>query len=253
MKRRRIVMLCTLFIALPHVDWVLGQAHPRAAEPETLEYRERADKYINDFARILTNDEASVILGRLEKVHRATGIEIVLVTIPSLAEFATPNFHAYATELLDRWEVGDNDEKGGILIQYSAWPREVQIVTRAGELERYHDDFQRVVKRKMLPYIHKRDSPRGLYEGVLGVIDVVTPRTWLSIYKWHLLGAALAVVTICAGISVATTGTKGWGTAFFIGAGTFIMYSLALLLGRAGSQGRRMGGRASHGRWRAKR
>ena len=93
----------------------------------------------------------------------------------------------------------------------------------------------------MFPYFRNQEYSRGLYNGVQGVIDVVleSQPSWISKYIWHLLtliGVAFVAVCICAWISVMQTGTKGWGTAFFIAA---VIIPMRLLHGYAKMKWRR--------------
>ncbi|MCC8189674.1 MAG: TPM domain-containing protein, partial [Planctomycetes bacterium] len=92
------------------------------------EYPEPIEKYVNDFADVITESDASRIRNALSAVDEQTGIEITVVTIPDLAAVnSRDSLRHYAAGLFDHWGVGDARRNNGIMILFSLGDREVWI------------------------------------------------------------------------------------------------------------------------------
>jgi len=217
-----------------------------------------ADYYINDFAKVLSHSDSMELRDSLEKLQKQTGIQCVIVTIRSLADYNATlvPFQKYAENLFDYWGVGDKTSNNGILILFSLKDREARVVMGAGYGNKYDNEIQNVIDANMIPLFKSGEYSRGLYEGAYAVISVVTKKvSWLKINIQYIVLAVLFIVCIFAGISYMRSGNKGWGYAFFIAAGMILFFFLnAMLKGkgrrnRSGYGGGRSGRGGGGGRW----
>ncbi len=214
------------------------------------------DEYVNDFANVISDADAKRIRDLLGNIESQTGIEITVTTIESLAEYqAGTSLRSFAAQLFDSWGVGDSQRNDGIMILFSNKDREVWIEAGLGYNHKYNAEFQKVVDENMLPYFRDEEYSRGLYEGAVGVTQVVTRQvSWFSYYQWPIILSALAAVCVFAGISCIRSGKKGWGYGFFALAGVLLLFVLKLVLSSKGGKkggfgGGRSGGGGAGGKW----
>ena len=71
------------------------------------DYPAPVDAYINDFAGVLSDAEADQIADRLDRLYRETGVEAVVVTVPSFSSFGTGDrtLEIFATNLFNTWAI----------------------------------------------------------------------------------------------------------------------------------------------------
>lgn len=218
-------------------------------------YPNHYDNYVNDFADILSANDSSALQKSLKHLQEQTGIQLVIVTVNSLADYGASSvpFASYAAGLFDNWGIGDKNTNNGILIFFSLKDREVRIEMGTGYSYRYDNQIQSIVDNNMIPFFKSGEYSRGLYDGTYAVINVVTKQvSWFSYHKWHILGAVLIIICIFAGISCMKAGKKGWGYAFFAVAGTILLFLLKSLFsgkGKGGFGGGRSGGGGGGGRF----
>lgn len=227
-------------------------------------YPDYYNEYVNDFAQVLSQKDTDDLLDTLGALERQTGIEIVVVTITSLADYGAQDMPlpTYAANLFDSWGVGHEDANNGVMIFFSLNDREIWIEMGQGYAEQYNTQLQNVMDNRILPYFREGAYSRGLYEGVNGVINVVTgagqtygsepPSQWTGIIVLVVI-VLLIVVFIAAGINFIRKGKKGWGFVFLSIAGFLIFFLVKMLLsgkkGGGGFGGGRSGGGGAGGRW----
>lgn len=227
-------------------------------------YPDYSNEYVNDFARIMTQRDTDDLMDALGALERQTGIEIVVVTIKSLADYGAQDMAlpTYAANLFDSWGVGHKEANNGLMILFSLNDREVWIEMGQGYAGQYNTQLQNVVDSRMLPYFREGEYSRGLYEGANGVINVVTgagqtygsepPSQWTGIIVLVVI-VLLIIVFIAASINFIRKGKKGWGFVFLSIAGILIIFLVKMLFsgkkGGGGFGGGRSGGGGAGGRW----
>ncbi|MBN1200418.1 MAG: TPM domain-containing protein [Anaerolineae bacterium] len=139
-------------------------------------YPDYIDLYINDFAGLLTDEDAANIRTLLMDLKRDTGIEAVVVTTGSFHDYGGNHetIRSFATGLFNSWGVGSKEFNNGVLILVAVNDRQVWIALGAGYGEEYNDKMQTVVDELMLSYFRQSNYSRGIYQGVRGVIQVLT-------------------------------------------------------------------------------
>ena len=238
-------------------------ASPGAAIAAT--FPEPSEVYVNDYAQVLSAADADAIRELLRSVRSQTDIEVAVVTIGSIAEYADPGqtLESFATALFDHWGIGKKETNDGILILFARDDRRVRIEMGAAYGSDYDAAMQRVVDDRMIPAFRNGEYGRGLYEGARGVVESVTkPASRLrSLWVGFLQGGAavtvvlvvLFIVFVAAGVSCFRSGKKGWGWTFFTIAGSILlMIVLRILFRRKGGKGfggGRSGGGGASGSW----
>jgi uncharacterized protein len=137
-------------------------------------YPQRKDTPVNDYAKLLTVDDAADTWMLLADLKRETGIEAIVVTIDSIGYYDTGDetVEAFATNLFNAWGIGDREREDGVLILVSVKDRAVRIELGSG-LRGYSSDMQRVIDEHMLPSFERGDYSSGIREGVQAVVDVL--------------------------------------------------------------------------------
>lgn len=82
--------------------------------------------YVSDFAEILDEEWQAHIRGVCKELETRTGVEMIVVTIPSVAPFS----HArdYSEKLYEEWRIGTAQKEQGILLLTSLKERQAVVV-----------------------------------------------------------------------------------------------------------------------------
>jgi uncharacterized protein len=139
-------------------------------------YPQRQSATINDYAGILLPADKARIQESLQQLKASTGIEVVLVTVPSIQVYETgdPTFEAFATNLFNTWGIGDGIRNDGVLVLFSEGDRAVRIELGRGYSSAYDARMQAVINQYMLPRFRAAEYSAGLYEGTQALIDQFT-------------------------------------------------------------------------------
>ena len=133
--------------------------------------------YFNDFAKVITAGDAQLIESKLIDLNKSTGVEVAIVTIPSLGD---ETIDSYAVKLFQEWGIGASKDisaktgalrDGGLLILIAPNDREARIEVGYG-LEGTVTDLQagNIVNKVMIPAFRNGDYAGGIN----GAIDAVS-------------------------------------------------------------------------------
>ncbi len=139
-------------------------------------YPEPADRYVNDFAGLLTASNTAAIQDMLTQLDTEANIEAVVVTVDSIADYPTgaETVETFATGLFNTWGIGDKIQNDGILILVAVEERTVRIEVGSGYGDTLDAPMQEVINENMLPYFKAGDYNSGIYNGVRAVIHTIT-------------------------------------------------------------------------------
>ncbi|NOY82539.1 MAG: TPM domain-containing protein [Kiritimatiellaeota bacterium] len=239
--------------------WAIGvaaQQVPGVSYPPKPGDRE----FISDQAELLTPEARKALKKRLDKLLTDKAIPIIVVTIPSLAQYGAQGMRIelYARLLFDHWGIGHPkiqvggrgrgrratvEWNKGILLLISVGDRKARIELGAGfgrEKDKLCGDIMRT---HIIPFFKRGDFAGGIEAGVKALEQMAReevieppPRPW-----WHyavFLGAiALTVFTIS---SLIRHGTRGWAWLFWgaaLGLLWFLVYNILMSSGRSGGFG----------------
>jgi uncharacterized protein len=126
-----------------------------------------------DSAGILPAADEARISAKVAALDRATGHQVVVVTIPNLGGRAIED---YSRALGNSWGVGRKGANDGVLLVVAPTERKVRIEVGKGlEAALTNAETQRIVDTDILPAFRSGDFVRGIDNGVDGVIRDVGP------------------------------------------------------------------------------
>ena len=126
-----------------------------------------------DRADILPAADEARIVAKAEALDRATGHQVVVVTVPSLGGHAIED---YALALGNSWGVGRKRADDGVLLVVAPTERKVRLEVGKGlEATLTNAEAQRIIDTNILPAFRSGDFVRGIDDGVDGVIRDVGP------------------------------------------------------------------------------
>jgi uncharacterized protein len=159
---------------------VLGSAFIATTAPMVVfaqgGYPQPVDSYVNDYAKLLTTEDAANIRTLFADLKRDTGIEAVVVTINSVSDYETGDetIESFATHLFNTWGIGDSEQNNGVLILVAAADREMRIELGSGYGSASNAKMQEVINEHMLPSFRRNEYSRGIYRGARAVIGELT-------------------------------------------------------------------------------
>lgn len=132
-----------------------------------------ASDSLSDFADVLTPTEEGRIIALLEATRSETGVQIVVVTLPSIDAFggAGMRLDAYAKALFNDWGVGDAGRNDGILMLVVTDTREARIALGAGYDAVYDGRAARVLSTAVLPELRADRLSEGIEAGIISSRD----------------------------------------------------------------------------------
>lgn len=133
---------------------------------------------VNDFAGLLTPDDARTLDQALIALNGDHGVQGTVVTITDRARYGgTDGLEPFATRLFNAWGVGDRTRNDGFMVLVSRSDREARIELGRGYPPDADLPAQDIMRRVMIPSLREGDYSRALREGTLAVIDrIALPR-----------------------------------------------------------------------------
>lgn len=198
-----------------------------AAQAQT-GYPKAKDLYVNDFAGLLTANDRSAIRTALAKLRDDAGVHAVVATIQTVHGYGTvdQSIESFATNLFNKWGIGDRKRNDGVLILVAVKDRKVKIELGSGYGKSYNAQMQGVISRQMLPHFKKKNYSLGVLEGTNSVIQILSGRG--STAALPPAPALAPAPTVWPG-SVSSTSDSGGGLPFLVIAGLVIAAFLGLL------------------------
>ena len=127
--------------------------------------------FVNDFAGLLTAGEKSALEIKIGNFERPAGVELAVVTVPSLGGDTVENF---AVKLFADWGIGKAKKDNGILFLIAPTEREARIEVGYG-LEPVVTDAASsyVMRNVIIPRFAEGKYAEGIDDGVDALIKLV--------------------------------------------------------------------------------
>ncbi len=109
--------------------------------------------YVSDFANVVSPASRGAINSYLKSLEETTGVQIAIVTIPSLGGDSIENV---AADLYNRWGVGRQDTKEGALYLFAIQDRKSRLEVGYGLEEILPDAAAGDILRAMRPALRER-------------------------------------------------------------------------------------------------
>lgn len=131
--------------------------------------------YVADTANIISDaDEQAIrqVAAAVEAEHR---VPIIVVTIPSMAEYGARGWspERYAHNLYDEYGIGDRENPYGVLLLVSVNDRKARIELGAGYSRERDAEADRIMQRIIVPRFKAGDYSGGIREGVEALAQMV--------------------------------------------------------------------------------
>jgi uncharacterized protein len=81
--------------------------------------------YVSDHAQVLDGNWKERIRSVCQDLERKTGVEMVVVTVPSIKPFGSAN--EYATAIYERWGIGSTQQEHGVLVLVAVQERQAAM------------------------------------------------------------------------------------------------------------------------------
>ena len=133
---------------------------------------------LSDFADVLDATEEGRISRSLADLRAATGVQMVVVTMPGLtAEGGSGmKIEGYGKALFNAWGVGGAERNDGILLLLDTQTREARIALGAGYDPVYDGRAARVLSTAVLPPLREGQFAAGIEAGITSARDrLITP------------------------------------------------------------------------------
>lgn len=133
---------------------------------------------LSDFADVLDPTAEGRITRLLTEQREATGVQMVVVTVPGLDAQGGGGMtiEAYGKALFNAWGVGGADRNDGIMLLLDTQGREARIALGAGYDPVYDGRAARVLSTAVLPALRDGNYAQGIEAGILSARDrLITP------------------------------------------------------------------------------
>lgn len=167
-------IIVSTLLAAPSVQFSVAQIPQKPAEAYP----------VNDYANILTNNQRATLNNMLSVFADTTSNRIVIVTIPELGEMS-PN--EFATELGEKWGVGNSQFDNGIvlLVKPKTANSDGQVYIAVGYgLEGAIPDIiaQQIVQKEILPHFRNNDYYSGITAATVTLMKLASGE--ISYKEW---------------------------------------------------------------------
>ncbi|MBI4468879.1 MAG: TPM domain-containing protein [Acidobacteria bacterium] len=115
--------------------------------------------YVNDFAGVIEPREVARLSTLLEQVQERAGVEMAVVTIPSLEGRGVEE---YANALFRQWGIGQRKENSGLLLLVAPNDRKYRIEVGYGLEGDLPDSLAGDIGRRMVPYFRQKRYGDGI-------------------------------------------------------------------------------------------
>jgi uncharacterized protein len=158
--------------------------------------------YVSDHALAIDGDWKERIRSVCQDLEQKTGVEMVVVTVPSIKPFGSAK--EYATAIYEKWGIGSAQQEHGMLVLVAVQERQAAITLGRAMLPVITPMVMNQVGRESLqPSIELGHFGEGLYRTVVALASPAQDVRVGDISKGHAkgLGFWLALMTAVGGFS----------------------------------------------------
>ncbi len=129
------------------------------------------DKYVNDYAGMLTSAQISELQSLFSDVDQDTTAEMTLLTVETVSPMSMSQ---YAQEVFDKWKIGKPDKDNGLLMLYAKQENKIWVAVGYG-LEGILPDSKigRILDETFVPARASGNVPQGLILAAHSYADVI--------------------------------------------------------------------------------
>ncbi len=129
--------------------------------------------FVNDFAHVISADQAQALESYLRGVEQKTGSEIAVVTLPSVEG---GDVDAAAVELFKAWGIGKKGKDNGVLILAAIQDRRARIEVGYGlEGVLTDGDAGDILRQQIYPAFKQQQYGAGLMDAAQAIVQRIAP------------------------------------------------------------------------------
>lgn len=161
--------------------------------------RPNPPRLVNDFASILSNEEANQMENSLLQFAQATSTQIVVVSVPDLEGLAPSDF---AFKIGEKWGVGQKGKNNGLVVlvkpKQANSKGEIYIATGYGMEGVLPDGLLngKVIEIEIIPYFKQNNYYAGLMSGLKVIMDISKGEYTAEQYQQNVAGKGGGIIPI---------------------------------------------------------
>jgi uncharacterized protein len=126
---------------------------------------------INDYAQILSREQARSLENQLDQFEKQTGHQVALLTVPTLAG---EDIEGFSIRVAERWKIGQKGFDNGVIFVVAPQDRQLRLEVGYG-LEGVLPDAvaSRIIREIIVPRFRDNDYPGGITSGIDAVLKTI--------------------------------------------------------------------------------
>jgi len=126
---------------------------------------------ITDKADVINSSDEKALNQKLTNLSNETGIQVAVLTIPSLEGEA---LESYSMKVAENWKLGQKGEDNGVLLLVSIGDRSLRIETGYGvEGDLTDTKCGLIIRNVITPHFKNGDYSTGIVQGVTAIVENV--------------------------------------------------------------------------------
>ena len=144
--------------------------------------------FVNDFARVMRQEDVRATENLAAAVQQRTGAQIAVVTVQSFAPFGSVD--EFAIALAESWGIGQRGQDTGVLLVLAVSERRVRIEVGYGLEGAIPDSIAgRILETAVLPAFNAGDLSGGLARGARSIATVIAREKGIDPAEFNLRAA----------------------------------------------------------------
>ncbi len=184
-----VVLLCLLFTV--SVGLASPYERPKIKLPDPM-------GYVSDHAGVIEEDWRTRIRSVAQDLERKTGVEMVIVTVPTIKPLGSAN--EYATAIYEKWGIGSTQQEHGILVLVAVEERQAAMTLGRQMLPVITPTVMNQVGSEYLhPSIARGHFGEGIYRTAVALASHCQDIRVGALSKTHFKGLGFWI-TLCTSI-----------------------------------------------------
>lgn len=158
--------------------------------------------YVSDHAQVLDPEWKERIRSVCQDLERKTGVEMVVVTVPSIAP--VPSVFEYATALYEQWKIGSTQQEHGVMVLVAVQERQAAITLGRRMIPVITPEIRKQVGSTYLsPAIQLGHFGEGLNQTVVALAASAQEVRVGELRKTHLKGLGFWLTIMLTAVAIA--------------------------------------------------
>jgi len=157
--------------------------------------------YVSDHAQVLDPEWKERIRSVCQDLERKTGVEMVVVTVSSIAP--VPSVNEYATALYEQWKIGSTQQEHGVMVLVAVQERQAAITLGRRMMPVITPEIRHQVGTTYLsPAIQRGQFGEGLNQTVVALASTVQEVRVGDLPQTHLKGLGFWLTIMLTAVAV---------------------------------------------------